>query len=158
LIRAWRPVLARADNPRGVRPAAIAVVIVVCFVGLQMHEATEHVIVDRDPGVYLTTGLSLAHTGSLLVDPQSSAFGSPPPAHVRFDSPGYYTGAADGQLYPQFLHVLPVLIAVGEGIGGPAGAVKVPALLEGIALLVIYAFATRFLRPSCSRATRTPNH
>ena len=124
--------MSRADNPRGVRPAAIAVVIVVCFVGLQMREATEHVIVDRDPGVYLTTGLSLARTGSLLVDPQSSAFGSPPPAHVRFDSPGYYTGAPDGQLYPQFLHVLPVLIAVGEGIGGPAGAVKVPALLEGI--------------------------
>jgi len=147
LVRAWRPVLARADNPHGVRPAAITVAIVVCFVGLQMREATEHVIVDRDPGVYLTTGLSVARTGSLLVDPQSSAFGTPPPAHVRFDSPGYYTGAPDGQLYPQFLHVLPVLIAVGEGLGGPAGAVKVPALLEGIALLALYAFATRFLRP-----------
>src|SRR4051812_38629030 len=152
LIGAWRPTLAHADHPRGVRPAAAAVLIVVCFVGLQMREATEHVIVDRDPGVYLTTGLSVARTGSLLVDPQSSAFGTPPPAHVRFDSPGYYTGAPDGQLYPQFLHVLPVLIAVGEGIGGPAGAVKVPALLEGIALLAIYAFATRFLRPTLALA------
>ena len=147
LVHAWRPVIARADTPRGVWPAAIAVAFVVCFVGLQMREATEHVIVDRDPGVYLTTGLSVARTGSLLVDPQSSAFGSPPPPHVRFDSPGYYTGAPDGHLYPQFLHVLPVLIAVGEGLGGPAGAVKVPAFLEGIALLTIYAFATRFLRP-----------
>ena len=147
LVRAWRPVLARADNPRGVRPAAIALAIVVCFVGVQMREATEHVIVDRDPGVYLTTGLSVARTGSLLVDPQSAAFGSPPPAHVHFDSPGYYKGAPNNQLYPQFLHVLPVLIAIGEGLGGPAGAVKVPPLLEGIALLAIYAFATRFLRP-----------
>lgn len=152
LIRAWRPVLARADNPRGVRPAVIAVAIVVGFVGLQMYEATEHVIVDRDPGVYLTTGMSISRTGSLLVDPQSSAFGSPPPAHVHFDSPGYYSGAPGGQLYPQFLHVLPVLIAVGHGLAGPAGAVKVPPLLEGIALLTIYAFATRFLRPTLALA------
>jgi hypothetical protein len=68
------------------------------------------------------------------------------------DGPGYYTGAPGDRLYPQFLHVLPVLIAVGEGVGGPAGAVKVPALLEGIALLAIYGFATRFLRPTLALA------
>ena len=147
LLRAWRPMLMRADHPRGGRAAMVAVAVVVGFVALQMHEATQHVIVDRDPGVYVNTGLSLARTGDLLVDPDAAAFGSPTPAHVRFDTPGFYKGAPDARLYPQFLHVLPVLLAVGEGIGGPAGALRVPAVLEGIALLTIYAFATRFLRP-----------
>ena len=148
LVRAWRPMLLRPDARRGAGVAGVALVVVVAFVGLQMRESAQHVIVDRDPGVYVVTGLSLARTGDLLVDPGADAFGSPPPQHVRFDTPGFYRGAPNGRLYPQFLHVLPVLIAVGEGIGGPTGAMQVPAVLEGLALLAVYAFATRFLRPT----------
>lgn len=152
LIRAWRPILMRADHPQGAGIAALAVVFVVAFVGLQMHEATQHVIVDRDPGVYLNTGLSIATTGSLLVDPHAASFGDPRPEHVRFDTPGFYPGAPGGRLYPQFLHTLPVLLAVGDLVGGPSGATQVPAILEGIALLAIFAFATRFLRPTLALA------
>ena len=152
LIRAWRPMLLRDDAPRGSRVAAIALAIVVVFVAVQMRESSQHVIVDRDPGVYAMTGLSLARTGELLVDPGADAFGSTRPAHVKFDTPGFYSGAPNDRLYPQFLHVLPVLIAVGDGIAGPAGALQVPAVLEGIALLAIYAFATRFLRPTLALA------
>ena len=152
LLRAWRPMVLRTDHPRGARPAIVATALVLCFVALQMREATQHVIVDRDPGVYLDTGLSISRTGSLLVDPDRAAFGSPLPAHVKLDTPGFYAGAPGGRLYPQFLHVLPVLLAVGDWIAGPTGATQVPAILEGIALLAIYAFATRFLRPTLALA------
>ncbi|HEV3227689.1 MAG TPA: hypothetical protein VGZ52_12670 [Acidimicrobiales bacterium] len=152
LLRAARPMLGRCDDSKGVRPAALALAFTLVFVGLQAREATQHVIVDRDPGVYLNTGVWLARDGDLFIDTDSRAFGEPLPAHVRFDTPGFYSGAPGGRLYPQFLHVLPVLLATGDLIGGVGLATRLPAILAGLALLTIYAFATRFLRPKVALA------
>ncbi|MEY2433491.1 MAG: hypothetical protein QOC92_3216 [Acidimicrobiaceae bacterium] len=147
LVRAWRPLLRAPDDPIGPRYAAVALAIVVVFVSFAARQSTQHVIVDRDPGVYVNTGLWLARHGDLYVATDSAAFGQPTPAHVRFDTPGFYSGAPGNRLYPQFLHVLPVLIATGDLIGGRGFALRVPAIVSGLALLAIYAFATRFLRP-----------
>lgn len=137
---------ARADLPGSRRPdlAAVATLILaIGVIGSNAHYAGEHVLVDRDPGVYLTAAVSLSDNGGLRVPTDSAAFG--PDASVYFSSGGYSEVDGGEELQPWFLHGIVAVIAVANDLAGPAAAVRVPALLSGLAVLALVLLARRFV-------------
>ena len=145
MLRLSRPWVGPSRDVSWHWPSVLAVVFVLAFTGIQFRYAGEHVLLDRDPGAYVNTARHLASTGGLVVDARVGAF-----AEVRgtsFEAPAFEEHGEPGVLYPQFLHLLPVLMAAGAWVGDSVVLLKVPALLGGIGLLTIYAFASRFLQP-----------
>jgi hypothetical protein len=142
LARGAVPVRAVGQNPW---PAVAALLIFATFAGMQFHYAAEHIVADRDPAVYLTTARHLARTGKLPLDMRSSVFTADP--NIRFDAPGYFPSGPDTKLYPQFPHLLPVLIAPAAWTGHDSLLFKMDGLIAAFGLLVFYVFATRVVRP-----------
>ena len=122
----------------------VLILLVVGFVWWNAALSSEHLRVDRDPGVYVTTGRWLARDGSLFVDGAVGPFADT--LQLRFAGAGFYGGAPDGQLYAQFLHLLPAFLAAGHWFGGVGGLLATNAVLAGVALLSIHGFAVRLLR------------
>lgn len=125
--------------------AALVVIGVVTVTNVASHG--EHLLADRDPGVYVTTGRWLADEGQLLVATPDDPF-SRHEAAERTDL-GFHPvdDRAGSARAPQFSHLLPVLLAWGHWIGGTTGLLIVPALLGAVALAAVWSFATRMLRP-----------
>lgn len=131
--------------PRAARlPGALAGAVAAVITGLDAAHAGQHLLTDRDPGVYVTTGRWLAATGHLLLDGARGPFAA---AHLSAAGQGFASGAPGHSLYPQFLHVLPVALAVGDWAHGTGGLLMVNPFVGGIALLAVYAAACRFVRP-----------
>lgn len=131
------------------RPATLAAIFVlvsgVAIGAVNARYSAEHLIVDRDPGVYATTGLWLAESGELTVDGRPEIFGSHP--DLSTNGGGYYPTESPGELDPQFLHLLPVVIATGDWLGGSRLALKVNALIGVLALFALFSLACRVMRP-----------
>jgi hypothetical protein len=124
-------------------PSVLAVVFIVAFTVIQMRYSGEHVLLDRDPGGYVNTARHLASTDSLVVHARVGAFAEVP--ETSFQAPAFNENGERGVLYPQFLHLLPVIMAAGAWVGENVLLLKVPALPGGLGLLAFYAFASRFL-------------
>lgn len=107
--------------------------------------SAEHSLADRDPGIYLNTAAWLASEGNLVFKPATGAFGSS--EQIVTGGPGQYPTGEAGAYHFQFLHLLPVLQAMGSWLGGDFGMSRVPALLAGLALIAFFALATTMLRP-----------
>jgi hypothetical protein len=118
----------RAAGPRTAR--VLAVVGVIAIVALTLWNnanAAQHVLINRDGGVYSELGRWIARSGRLSV-----------PAIGPFKG---------GAAFPfSFAHLLPVLLAEGYAIGGGSGLYHLPSLLGGIALLEFFVLAWRVLR------------
>ncbi len=133
--------------PSGRRPHLAALAVVLLVVALTIWhgvEASQHLLTDRDPGVYVTAGRWLAGEGTLLVDPAVGPFATGP--GLVFEEQGWNLND-DGRLEPQFLHLLPVLLAATHLLGGDRLLLLAPPFLAGAALLATYAFARRVVRP-----------
>src|SRR5881227_349456 len=132
LLRRPGPGAATRPDAR-VAPAA-AVVIAAAATLLNARYSSEHVIADRDPGIYLWFGRWLADHGSLFLDNPRHLF-----PHVTggvlAQCPETCQGAPGDRLYVQFLHLLPATLAAGAWIGGSALMVKVNAVIGGLSLV-----------------------
>jgi hypothetical protein len=128
-------------------PTLLMLVVAGGFMFVNARSAGEHLLVDRDPGVYLATAGWLAHDGGLVVKTNDAAFGRPPATAVVYESQGFTKGASRDELVPQFLHLFPSLIALADGLFGLGAALSLPAVLGGLALLAVYAWATRLVPP-----------
>ena len=107
----------------------------------------EHLIVDGDPAVYAVTGALLARTGELTVPTRGEElFGGN--ETVEFAGSGYFDTRGEPTVYPQFFHLLPVLLAVGSWLGGTSLLLLVNPVLGAFSLLAFYAFAARVVRPA----------
>lgn len=126
--RALRP---RADADQ--RGALVAVGLVLVFFALAGGFHSEHLLIDRDPAVYITTGRSIARTHDLRPKTQVGPFATP----------AYGNPAARAE--PGFFPMLPVLLALGWSIGGDLGLLLVGPLLGALGLLALYALASRVL-------------
>lgn len=149
LWRLWRSGGWRPENRAQHRATTIALLIVLVITGLNVRFSSQHVLTNRDPGVYNTTARWLANEGSLLVDTDPVSYRRIDQEDVvSFGAYGYYEGyRADGKLYPQFAHLLPAALAATAWLGGSRGMMKVNALLGALALLVFFAFASKILSP-----------
>ncbi len=130
------------------RAVAVVALFVLVLTGINVRYSSQHLLTERDPGVYVNTGRWLANTGDLLVDPERAAYrGVPNENRVQFSAAGYYEGhREDGKLYPQFVHLLPVTLGASAWLVGSRGMLKVNALLGGFALLVLFVLATKLMR------------
>lgn len=119
-------------------------VLVVLLTGWHASQAGQHLLTDRDPGVYVTTARWLSVERSLLVDPTVGAFEDE--TALVFEEQGWNLDG-EGRLEPQFLHLLPVVLAGAHALGGDGLLFAAPALLAGAALVAFHTYARRLVRP-----------
>jgi hypothetical protein len=133
----------RKVNSAAVVGLAIAVGLTVWNAG---HRA-EHLVSDRDPGVYVLTAQLLADTGDVEVHAGVGPFATDPSVDVATAQGFFPTDADAGTLAPQFLHVEPSLLAMGDFVGGDSLMLAVPAIAGGLGLLAVLVLAARFVHP-----------
>lgn len=136
---------AAAPPRRRPHPSTVAALLLIGALSVwHAFEASQHLLTDRDPGVYVTTGRWLAREGSLLVEPAVGPFAGHP--DLRFEEQGWNLDG-DGRLQPQFLHLLPAVLAVAHRVGGDRLLLLTPVAIAGVALLAFHLFAVRVVRP-----------
>ena len=119
---------------RSARAAAVAgVVSILAITAWNSANAAQHMLANRDPGMYVQIGRWIARSGSLA---------GPARAGVFKTDPGFYSTLTQFQ----FAHLLPALLAEGHAIGGDRGMLQLPPLLGGVALLSFFVLAWRVLR------------
>jgi len=107
---------------------------------------SEHLIVDGDPAVYAVTGALLARTGDLFVPTSESTLFAGNET-LNFAGSGYFRTEGEETVYPQFFHLLPVLLAAGDWVGGTDLLLLVNPTTGAFSLLAFFAFAARLVRP-----------
>ncbi|WCO68917.1 hypothetical protein PO878_09295 [Iamia majanohamensis] len=138
LWRPDRPVAPDADAPRWFLPAALLVAALAAAPGLVFTNA--HAVVDRDPGIYVTTATHVRSQGDLVVAPPAGPFGAVPGVIERTPA---QPPLGDGVRGFQGLHLLPVQAGALGWLGGDALMLRVAPLLAGCGLLLLMALARR---------------
>jgi hypothetical protein len=122
-----------------------AVLLLTAFVAVTVAPGSEDLLGGRDPGVYSNTAAWLARHGDIRMRSESLALmpaQARPAFHTRILFMGFHvTNAADGRLTPQFLHLVPVFMAIGYWFGGATGLFQVPPLLGLLSALAVFFFA-----------------
>jgi hypothetical protein len=141
---AWPRRNSNPPAPRGVRLPAIGMCIVALgFLVWNGVDDGHYVSVDRDPGIYAAAGKWIASNGSLEV--QAGTVWTSKGTEFAWSSAGMYP-EGNGRLEFQFNHLVAVLLAEGENIGGDRLMFAIPALLGALALCAVYAAGCRLVR------------
>lgn len=145
----WRR-LRPADRPapsRGhVVVGLLALAIAVVAVGVNVYWSAQHLLVDGDPGAYAVTGQLIADTGRLDVPTHDrDVFGGV--ASLNYAGAGFDVSPDKRVVHASFMHLLPESLAVASWIGGPRALLAADPLLGGFALLAVFVFACRLVRP-----------
>jgi hypothetical protein len=123
-------------------PSVLALGVALAFGAFAAAHSSEHLLTNRDPGVYLVTGKWLATHGTLVYDTglPSSAVTA---LHPRtWSSQGVYAHP-NGLATFQFQHLLGVLLAAAHWAGGDWLMLRLPALLAAVSLLGVFLLARR---------------
>lgn len=139
-VRSQLPRVGRPDLP-----ALLTLALAVAFSVTSGLFAAEHVLVDRDPGIYLTAAMALADGGSLQVDLERAAFGDA--EGVSFSTGGWFAAPGDERLQPWFMHGLTAVLATVHDLAGAQATVRVPAVLGGLSIVAFGLVARRFAGP-----------
>jgi hypothetical protein len=111
---------------------------------------SEMILGGWDPGVYVHTAAAIATHGSLQM-PADDIAALPQtlkPGLTRnvggwmHPFPGIFP-LPNGRFSPQFMHLYPSLLAVGYGLAGVWGALAINPLLNVLAILAMYGFASK---------------
>jgi hypothetical protein len=146
-IGAWS---ASRINERALTRLPTVVIIVGCLIAggsalLQAHYSAEHLVVDRDQGVYLDTAQWLRNHGDLLIEGRVGPFDGVD--SVNADWLGFYDVRDDGLVYAQFSHGFPVALATVGMAAGTTAMLATNALLQAAVLLLILVVAAQIARP-----------
>jgi hypothetical protein len=139
------PRFGTSDEPRGV-PAGALLAMVLIAAGFGVWQAVfraEQVFAVGDPGVYLQYGHWIAGHGTVRIPESAAAFGGA--GGLDFATPGYTVSG--GMITPQFMPGLPLVLAGGTWLGGLGGALLMPAVLGGCAVLSFAGLAGRLCGP-----------
>jgi hypothetical protein len=123
-------------------PAAAVAAMIVIAAGFGVWQAllrSEQVFVGSDPGVYLQYGYWIAGHGTARIPESAAAFGGS--GGLDFATPGFIVSG--GWITPGYLPGLPLLLAAGTWLGGLGGALLMPAVLGGCAVLSFAGLAGR---------------
>jgi len=85
-----------------------------------------------DPSVYLQSGYWIAGHGTVRIPTSSAAFGAAGGGLV-YATPGYFVSG--GSITPSFMPGLPIVLAAGAWLSGLTGALLMPAVIGGCAVL-----------------------
>jgi hypothetical protein len=131
----------RAEVPVG---ALLATVGIAAAFGIwQALLRSEQVFAVGDPSVYLQYGYWIAGHGTARIPTSAPAFGAS--GGLVFASPGFYVSG--GSLTPAFLPGLPLVLAAGTWLSGLGGALMMPAVLGGCAVLSFGGVVGRLAGP-----------
>lgn len=144
LVALWGPVEVRVGR-RYVFALAVVALGVAMVTALNAQLSAQHVLTERDPGVYTVTARWLAQEHDVLIAASAPAFGGG--GDLRHDGYGFYPGRPDGRLYTQFLHLFPAVLAVGDWIGGSWLLTRTNAVIAGFGLFMVFLFAARISGP-----------
>ena len=144
LLLLARPILgAPGDADRRAHVvAALGVLFVAGVTFWNARHASQHILINRDPGVYVNTGRWIALHGNLRVDAAVGPFASQP--GLAFGSFGMYPRG--GILSFQFAHLLPALLAMAHDVGGDRLMFASAPAFGGFGLLAFFVAAWRLLR------------
>ena len=122
-----------AGEARGVSaPALVAMLLIAAGFGVwQAWLRSEQVVVAGDPSVYLHYGYWIAGHGTARIPVSAGAFGGA--GGLDFATPGF--SVSGNWITPSFLPGLPLVLAGGTWLGGLGGALLMPAVLGGCAVL-----------------------
>jgi hypothetical protein len=122
------------DGRRVGVPVAALLATVAIATGFGVWQAalrSEQVFGVGDPSVYLQYGYWIAKHGTARIPTLASSFGTS--GGLVFSTSGFYTSG--GVLTPAFLPGLPLVLAAGTWMSGLGGAMMMPAVLGGCAVL-----------------------
>lgn len=102
----------------------------------------ERLLAGRDAGTYSTTAAWVSHHGSILIDSGSEQFAG---LDVTFDSPGFIANPDRTEIYPQFMHLFPVLMGLVGMTFGLHSVLAIGPIVGAILVLVTYLLARRFV-------------
>jgi hypothetical protein len=125
--------------------AGVVVVIAIAFAVPQVARHSEHLLTDRDPGVYQETARWLAREGAIGVDVDADPFASGFGATLGASSLGFDDRRGD-TIHPQFAHGWPVLLAAWSWATPDGWEFALPALLGAAALCTFAVLAARAMR------------
>ncbi len=135
-----------AVSARGKQATAVTLLAVLVLTGLNFRYSSQHLLTERDPGVYNTTAGSIARTGGIVIEPESDTYsGVTSEDRIQYEAAGYWRDPDDGRIYPQFVHLFPTTLAASSWVVGVRGMLKMNALFGGLALLVFFAFCARLV-------------
>jgi hypothetical protein len=123
-----------ADDRRVGVPVGALLATVVIAAGFGVWQAalrSEQVFGVGDPSVYLQYGYWIAKHGMARIPTSASSFGTS--GGLVFTSAGF--SVSGGVLTPAFLPGLPLVLAAGTWLSGLGGAMLMPAVLGGCAVL-----------------------
>ena len=122
--------------------AVLAMVAIAAGFGVwQAWFRSEQVLVAGDPGVYLQYGWWIAGHGAVRVPESAAGFGGA--AGLDFATTGF--SVSGGFITPSFVPGLPLVLAGGAWLGGLGGALLMPAVLGGCAVLSFGGLAGRLV-------------
>ena len=125
--------------------SALALFVALAFGLFAASHSSEHLLTNRDPGVYVTTGTWLADHGDLFYDPGL-------PADITLTSstrwPQGVHDAGTGVGYFQFQHSLGVVLATAQWLGGDWLMFRTMSAVAAIGLLGIYLAGRRMAGPT----------
>ncbi|MCP4537680.1 MAG: hypothetical protein GY832_11070 [Chloroflexi bacterium] len=135
-------------------------VLVAVIIGVLYARPSEWIGGGDDPAVYVSIGVNIARTGSILIhdqtlddiDPEQMQallyITEPALGHEGVLFPGFYLQDRDrGMVVPQFFHVFPVWIAILYSIGGIGLAMFATPLFGWLSVLTIYLIGRRLIHP-----------
>ena len=139
LVPAQRsPGVGTAEFPAVVRrphvPAAALLAAVAVAAGFGVWEAfyaSQQVFVASSPGVYLQYGYWIATHGTVHIPASPGNFGTA--SGLDYATTGFIV--SDNSITPAYLPGLPLVLAAGQWLGGLGGALLMPAVLGGCAVL-----------------------
>ncbi|HET6189954.1 MAG TPA: hypothetical protein VFE59_23535, partial [Trebonia sp.] len=137
------PGFGASGEPRRV-PAGAVLAMVVIAAGFGVWQAwlrSEQVFVAGDPGVYLQYGHWIAGHGTVRIPAGEPSFGGA--AGLDFATTGF--SVSGSWITPGFLPGLPLVLAGGTWLGGTGGALLMPAVLGGCAVLSFGGLAGRLV-------------
>jgi hypothetical protein len=139
-------------------PVWTSTLLVVVSVGAGIWTAATHseqVLPRRDSASYLQTAISMADTHRRIVPVSAEAVGGPEVLDlegITLASPAFYAvGSGDEQaIQPQFVIGPGAIWSMGVWLGGPAGAMLLPALLSALGILGLGLLTARIGAPRWS--------
>jgi hypothetical protein len=137
------PGFGASGEARGVPTAALLAMVAVAagFAVWQAWLRSEQVLVAGDPGVYLQYGYWIAGHGTPRIPVSEAAFGGA--GGLDFATTGF--SVSGSSITPGFLPGLPLVLTGGMWLGGVGGALLMPAVLGGCALLSFGGLAGRLV-------------
>ena len=138
LVELWRRPSSRTQHGA----AAAALLLAVLAVGWYGYQPSQHLLVERDPGAYVSTSLWMSRDGSLVDRAVGDDFEGVP--GLSFASPGSYL-TADGLQF-QFNHFTSAVGAVAHDLGGHRALFRVTGWVTVLGLLSAYAVLARSTR------------